>query len=77
MNSERAPTTPDSLPRTLKLNLSRTVFTCLFYLREQAKKLRRHVDSEAYNQLVHEAETMPLPACEELVDKFSSFSHYN
>ncbi|CAM9340257.1 unnamed protein product [Ectocarpus sp. 12 AP-2014] len=43
----------------------------------QAKRKRRTMDSEAYDQLILEMETTPLPACEELAVKFSSHSTYN
>ncbi|CAN0134318.1 unnamed protein product [Ectocarpus sp. 12 AP-2014] len=42
-----------------------------------AKRKRRTMDSEAYDQLILEMETTPLPACEELAVKFSSHSTYN
>ncbi|CBN79139.1 Heat shock protein 40 like protein [Ectocarpus siliculosus] len=43
----------------------------------RAKRKRRTMDSEAYDQLILEMETTPLPACEELAVKFSSHSTYN
>ncbi|CAN0384858.1 unnamed protein product [Ectocarpus sp. 8 AP-2014] len=42
-----------------------------------AKRKRRTMGSEAYDQLILEMETTPLPACEELAVKFSSHSTYN
>lgn len=43
----------------------------------QAKRRRRAMDSEAYDQLIRDMEHTSLPPCDELVDKFSSFSTYN
>eukprot|EP00903_Cladosiphon_okamuranus_P009199 g8785.t1 len=42
----------------------------------QAKRRRRAMDSEAYDQLIRDMENVPLKPCDELVDKFSSFSTY-
>eukprot|EP00904_Undaria_pinnatifida_P012543 jgi/Undpi1/8419/HiC_scaffold_25.g10887.m1 len=43
----------------------------------KAKRRKRMLSSEAFDQMIRELETMPLPACEELATKFNSYSRYN
>lgn len=44
---------------------------------KQAKRRRRAIGNEAYDQLVRDMETNPLKPCDELLAKFGIVSTYN